>query len=320
MGRSRRRRYLTACGALAMGALAGCSSLGMRGADEPSDDAPSWETFEYSGEHELVGSSGGEIAVIEEFDGSRNDDVSEYPDVVEFLEETNFRANYVIAIQLVLPRSPYGFEVTDVSEDADRGVVVEGVRTGDGATARPTTLVTTVRVPNLGSAPQAAWARYEREHPRGAEDKEAELFNGPGFTELSLATTIEDGEPVYERPDGFQVGESRPMWITITNEEHTTIDYTVVVQQQEVTDDLDVRESEELGRFERELDHGEEWIHEHTVTPTTSGETRLAYLLYKRDPPAKPTKRTSDESVHLWIDVEDGDDTSRSEIPRRRLP
>lgn len=134
---------------------------------------------------------------------------------------------------------------------------------------------------------------------------------GDSFTELYLLTENETGDLVAGGyPSEISVNESESVYLAIENEEHETIEYTVVVQLQRVeTDDGDaeVLERSELARFRTTLAHGETHREEHELTPSgelTGENLRLTFLLYDGDPPETPTREAAYRSVHFWVDIE----------------
>ncbi len=129
-----------------------------------------------------------------------------------------------------------------------------------------------------------------------------------GFTELALYSEDEDGEVVAgELPSEVEAGESVPFILSIENQEGEQREYTVVVQQQVVSDG-EVVERTELRRIEASVDDGSTGTGERSVTPTAgSGETvRIAVLLYHGEPPAEPTIDNAAEETHFWVTVTDG--------------
>lgn len=299
-----RRQYLRVGSVGVVSMLAGCVGSRIKEVTGVADDDLSWKTFEYPDDHDLDHADRS-VNIINEFDESLIPSGDNRMEAIEYLEETNFRTNFVIAIRLKLPRNPHGFEITGVTEEEDQGIVVEGIRTGDGAEGNPVTLLTLVRVPNIGSAPTAVWVRYEREYRHKNERPEGELFNNPGSTSYALGSDIEDGQLVFDFPDSAHVGDPIQSVIRIENNEHVSLDYTIIVQLQELTEENDLQAFEEVKRFNTTLNHGEEWIHRHVVTPTMTGELRLAYLCYKRNVPRNPTSDNADGQTHLWIDIEE---------------
>jgi uncharacterized membrane protein len=133
--------------------------------------------------------------------------------------------------------------------------------------------------------------------------------DGERFTEFYLLTEQEDGELVADDyPEEFIQGEPQPLIVGIENNEHETVDYTVVVQLERVEGDgeeSEVVERDELDRFEATLEHDETLHEEYSVAPTMAGEDlRLSFLLYDEEVPEEPTRENAYRDLHLWIDVE----------------
>ena len=134
---------------------------------------------------------------------------------------------------------------------------------------------------------------------------------GERYTEFYLLTGDEDtGELIAaDYPEEFVEGESEEVILGIENEEHETVEYTVVVQLQRVEgdgEDAEVIERDEVDRFQATVEHNETWMDRIEVTPTFAGEDlRLAFLLYEDESPAEPTVENSYRFVHLWVDVEE---------------
>ena len=133
---------------------------------------------------------------------------------------------------------------------------------------------------------------------------------GEQFTEFYLLTEDDNGDLVAAGyPTELSVGEPADLVVGVENNEHRTVEYTVVIELQAVsteTNETVIEERTELDRFETTLDHDEVWQHSHDVRPTFAGENlRLQYLLYEGEPPAEPTTENAYRDLHLWIDVED---------------
>jgi uncharacterized membrane protein len=132
---------------------------------------------------------------------------------------------------------------------------------------------------------------------------------GEQFTEFYLLTQdAETGEFVADDyPSNFTRGERATLYVGLTNQEHRTVDYTVVVQLHRVEVDGDsstVLQRERLDTFDATLEHGESSRIEHEVRPTLVGNRiRLSYQLYRGDPPANPTVDNAYRHLHIWIDV-----------------
>lgn len=132
---------------------------------------------------------------------------------------------------------------------------------------------------------------------------------GEQFSEFYLLTENEDGELVASGyPQEFVQGESQPLTLGIENKEYESVDYTVVVQLQQIEGEGNqstVVEREELDRVSTTLEHNETWQEVYPVTPTMTGEDlRLTFLLYKADVPAEPTRENAYRNTHLWVNVE----------------
>ena len=139
---------------------------------------------------------------------------------------------------------------------------------------------------------------------------------GEQFTEFYILTEDEDDELVAANyPTDFELGEAGDIVLGVSNQEHESTNYTVVVQLQEVEFDRDgggnitnvtVTDYDELHRFDVTLAHNETWHHSHEIEPTFAGEDlRVQYLLYVDEAPDEPTLENSYRDVHLWIDVEE---------------
>jgi len=132
---------------------------------------------------------------------------------------------------------------------------------------------------------------------------------GESFTEFYLLTEDEEEDLVAaDYPTEFQVGQSQPIVVGIGNHEHESVEYSVVVQLQEVTtegNETVVRERRELDRFTTPaVADNETWQRTHGIRPTTTGEDlRVQYLLYRGSPPESPTAENAYRDLHLWIDV-----------------
>ena len=133
---------------------------------------------------------------------------------------------------------------------------------------------------------------------------------GEAYTEFYILGEDEEGELVAANyPTEFELGESQPIVVGVGNQEHETIEYTVVVQLQVVEiqgNETTVIERDEIDRFTTPaIADNETWHYDHDIQPTMSGDDlRVQYLLYRGEPPAEPTLENSYRDVHLWIDVE----------------
>lgn len=108
---------------------------------------------------------------------------------------------------------------------------------------------------------------------------------GEEFTEFYLLTEGEDGELAADNyPTNFTAGESKSLDLGISNHEQHTVDYSVVVelQQVQIQNNSTVVQSEtELRRFKKQLAQNETWRQNHSVTPRMTGE-RLRRISYTK--------------------------------------
>ena len=132
---------------------------------------------------------------------------------------------------------------------------------------------------------------------------------GERFTEFYLRTADpETGALVADDyPSELNRGEQLVLYPGLTNQEHRTMSYTVVVELQRVDSreqSARVLEKNEVDRFSTTVAHGESWQQEHRISPTMYGENlRLTYLLYEGESPATPTRENAYRSLHIWLDI-----------------
>ncbi|WP_331234196.1 DUF1616 domain-containing protein [Natronorarus salvus] len=134
--------------------------------------------------------------------------------------------------------------------------------------------------------------------------------SGEQFTEFYLLTEEDDGDLIAaDYPEEFVQGETQSLVVGIENNEHESVEYTVVIQLERVDgegNETEVVEREELDRFEESLAHNESVHRTQDVTPTMTGEElRLTFLLYDGEVPEEPTRENAYRDLHLWIDVEE---------------
>lgn len=141
------------------------------------------------------------------------------------------------------------------------------------------------------------------------------------FSEFYVVSETDSGDLVAdEHPRNFTAGEARSVHVGIENHEHDPVEYTVVVVVQSVqsrngSTTVDTRE--EIDRYRTRLDHGERSLRQRSLAPTTTGDRlRLAFLLYKGDPPADSSLATADQALHFWVNVSADTDRSSRSIAR----
>jgi hypothetical protein len=233
------------------------------------------------------------------------------PDLVDYVEATNFAEEFLIAIELSVARSPYEFAVRDVLWGEGDEVVVDGVRQGAGDENKGVTIACLIRVSATDrTVPPVARVVYEREQPRDGEGTWGEFKNYPddGRTAFSLLMENDDGEFVMQGyPSALERGKTQQFVVMVENQESPVVEYSVVVQLHRVNTDggsTVVEERDELDRFTTEVEYDQRKPHERNITPTMAGERlRLAFLLYKNDPPSEPTKDNAYRTLQLWVEV-----------------
>ena len=124
------------------------------------------------------------------------------------------------------------------------------------------------------------------------------------FTEFYLTTQTEDGDYVMtDLPHEFSPGQSRPVYVTISNDEGEDMRYTVVAKLQQV-ENGEVTGERQLTSFSRQVPEDRTVHVRHDIQPQATGSNmRVVYLLYKGDAPADPTRKNAYRSMRLWITV-----------------
>jgi uncharacterized membrane protein len=143
---------------------------------------------------------------------------------------------------------------------------------------------------------------------------------GESFSEFYLLTKNDSGQFVADDyPTNFTQGESKPLYVGISNHEHQRESYTVVVllQRIEVANNTTrIQNTQELKRFQTTLDKNSTWRKQHTISPSMTGDRlRLQYLLYKDRVPPNPSQKSAYRELHLWINVSGGSNSSSVRTP-----
>ncbi|MFC6721153.1 DUF1616 domain-containing protein [Halobacteriaceae bacterium SHR40] len=128
---------------------------------------------------------------------------------------------------------------------------------------------------------------------------------GEQFTEFY----VQSGDPVTGEqvasgyPTNMTVGEQSEFVVGITNQEHGTEEYTVVVELQRLRDG-EVVEITRIDQFSATVAHGETVERPVTLEPETTGESlRLSYQLYRGQPPEGLSVEQAYRHTYLWVDV-----------------
>lgn len=139
------------------------------------------------------------------------------------------------------------------------------------------------------------------------------------FTQFYVLGENESGGLVADDyPTTFGEDENETLVVGISNHEHRTTEYTVVVRLREVearNGSPTVVDSQRVDRFRVEVPANETVHRRHGVTPELTGEgLQLQYLLYVGDPPANPTGEDAYRNVHVWVNVTASDAGDRSPV------
>lgn len=123
------------------------------------------------------------------------------------------------------------------------------------------------------------------------------------YTEVALYGEDEDGELVLgEFPAAPDAGDSIPYVVTIENHEHQSMEYTVYVQEQTVSNGT-VTDRSTHQTTQVSIQHGDIETIEDAVEPTAGeGETvRIAVLVFEGTHVGTPTIQEADEHVYFWV-------------------
>ena len=147
------------------------------------------------------------------------------------------------------------------------------------------------------------------------------------FTEFYVLTENETGDLVAaDYPEELVAGQPEPIHVGVENNEYETIEYTVVVQLQEVeleegqtptagqnnttVTTVVVTDRAELDRYSTTVPHNESDIRRHnlsvdagTASEFEGQDRRVKFLLYRDEVPAQPTADNAYRDLHLWVEV-----------------
>lgn len=128
------------------------------------------------------------------------------------------------------------------------------------------------------------------------------------FTEFYLVGENETGAyTVNAVPSSLAAGEQRTLYPTMTNQNATAHEYSVVAELQRVerTDGtVTVQTTRRLATMQASAAPGETARVSHQLGPLEPGsDYRVVYLLYAGDPPPNPSRENARRSVRLYIDV-----------------
>lgn len=132
--------------------------------------------------------------------------------------------------------------------------------------------------------------------------------DGESYTNVALLTANEGGELTTSGyPTTLQAGTTVPLVVAVENREDRQVEYTLVGELQRVdrgAGSLSVVERSEVVRVSRSVPDRGTWRENVSVTPAMTGdELRLAFMVYRGDPPPEPRLDNAYQHVHLWVRV-----------------
>ncbi|WP_336328815.1 DUF1616 domain-containing protein [Halovenus sp. HT40] len=129
--------------------------------------------------------------------------------------------------------------------------------------------------------------------------------NGERFTEFYIQSEDPDSveQVAGEYPPNMTISGEYEFTVGITNQEHNTEEYAVVVQLQRM-EDGEVVETSQIDQFTTTVAHGETVKRPVTVQPEMTGENfRLSYQLYRGSPPEDLSVDAAYRHVYLWVNI-----------------
>ncbi|MGQ3410675.1 DUF1616 domain-containing protein [Natrinema sp. LN54] len=202
------------------------------------------------------------------------------------------------------------------------------------------TVVATVRrlavpEPDRFRVPYRSWLARGRTAIRGPDSRADAALNGLLIAAVLLAAgsvgyaaTVlpqdDDYSAIYllsedefeadSYPTDLEPGDSAALTVGIENREGQSVNYTVIVAEQEIaSDETDtmIAAQRELDRRDVRVDAGETAEVDYDLEPTMTGEdVRVVWLLYPGDPPDEPSVSNADGHVHLALS--DGSDAGNA--------
>ncbi|MEY7849618.1 DUF1616 domain-containing protein [Natrarchaeobius sp. A-rgal3] len=130
--------------------------------------------------------------------------------------------------------------------------------------------------------------------------------DGERYTSLEVLSENDDGELVADPPSEVDSGEELSFVIGIENREGEEMEYTVIVQEQWVSDG-EVIDRHERDRIDAQVSNGGTAYGDREITTeATGGDVRIAVLLYEADDvPETPTTDNAYRYGYFWTEVVD---------------
>ncbi|NHN43194.1 DUF1616 domain-containing protein [Halorubellus sp. JP-L1] len=137
---------------------------------------------------------------------------------------------------------------------------------------------------------------------------------GEAYSEFYVLQEDDSGDLVAEGyPSEVVAGEGHTFHLAVENREQRSVDYTVVVVAQNVSDG-EVIEQRRLDTASVSLEHGQRRVLARDVVPETTGEdVRIRFFLYKGDVPSTASEASADTTLQVWTDVVAGNSTTADE-------
>lgn len=105
-----------------------------------------------------------------------------------------------------------------------------------------------------------------------------------------------------EYPLTLSANETRTVTLEIVNNERQVMEYTVVAVRQNISETGEIGDTVELDSASVALGHGEQTRQAYTISRSNGSERfRVAYLVYRDEPPETPTMETAYRSVHFTV-------------------
>lgn len=122
------------------------------------------------------------------------------------------------------------------------------------------------------------------------------------FTTFTVVTQNESGEFVAsEYPTTVETNQEETLYLVVENQEGHAVGYTMVVTQQLMNGSTEIGESREVNRTRIRVPVDDAQIVSYAFTPQTGADLRLAFLLYKGDPPPEPSPATAYRSLSIRV-------------------
>lgn len=132
--------------------------------------------------------------------------------------------------------------------------------------------------------------------------------DGEQYSTMTLLSENETGDLVAAGyPTELTTSEASDLTLAVTNDRREVTTYSVVLRLERVEErdgTQQIAEVERLAVYQQEVEPGDTWTHQHTVSPSMTGTNlRLRYYLYVDEPPTAIGPETARDYLHLWVDV-----------------